>query len=217
MNDQLQGIEVLIWDIDGTLYPIDDVISKEVFESAYSAICELTGWPRDKAIEEFEKIHGKITLSATEAVGIICNVTTAKAAGYTDKYLNRLRFIKRDTKLIALFEALSGFKHFILGNGSRGPIAKALDVLGIARSTFIEIVTSEVVGVNKPKDNGFRYILEKTGLPAASHLMIGDREKVDLMPAKALGMKTCLVWSVKPSMIADVTIPTVYELSQVLI
>ena len=210
-------IQVLIWDIDGTLYPIDDAISKEVIESAYSAISELTGWPREKTIAEFNKIHGKITLSSTEAVAIICNIPTAKAAVLTDKYLDRLRFIKRDTKLIALFEALSGFKHFILGNGSRGPIAKALDSLGVDRSIFDEIVTSEVVGVNKPNADGFRYILEKTGLPEASHLMIGDREKVDLIPAKALGMKTCLVWSVKPSMIADITIPTVYELSQILI
>jgi FMN phosphatase YigB (HAD superfamily) len=33
--------------------------------------------------------------------------------------------------------------------------------------------------------------LKKTGLPAAAHLMIGDRELV-VAPAKKLGMRTCL-------------------------
>jgi FMN phosphatase YigB (HAD superfamily) len=47
--------------------------------------------------------------------------------------------------------------------------------------------------------------------------MIGDREKVDILPAKALGIRTCMVWAIKPSMVADITIPTVYELSQVLV
>jgi FMN phosphatase YigB (HAD superfamily) len=59
--------------------------------------------------------------------------------------------------------------------------------------------------------------MEKTGLPPVAHLMIGDRERVDLVPAKKLGMKTCLVWAAEPSMVADITLPTVYDLSQVLV
>jgi HAD superfamily hydrolase (TIGR01549 family) len=217
MMRHFDHINVCIWDVDGTLYPLDDMKSQEVQESAYKAIAECTGWPRERVIEEFDKVHEKITPSATEVVALLCNITTAQAAVKTDEYLNRLRFVARDDKLIALFEELSGFQHFILGNGSIQHIAKALEVLGIPVSTFTEIVTSEIVGVNKPKDNGFRYIIEKTGLPASQHLMIGDREKVDLLPAKKLGMKTCQVWAIKPSMIADITLPTVYELSQVLV
>jgi putative hydrolase of the HAD superfamily len=104
-----------------------------------------------------------------------------------------------------------------LGNGSKDQIAIGLSALGLNRNIFKEIVTSELVGVNKPKDGGFKYIMEKSGMDAALHLMVGDRELVDLAPAKALGMKTCLVWSLKPSMVADITLPTVYDLSQVLI
>ncbi|KKW01536.1 MAG: HAD superfamily (Subfamily IA) hydrolase, TIGR02253 [Parcubacteria group bacterium GW2011_GWA1_49_11] len=76
--------------------------------------------------------------------------------------------------------------------------------------TFEEMVTAETVGITKPHPEGFRYILRKTGLPAEQHLMIGDREGVDLVPAKALGMKTCLVWAKNSSSIANVSLPTVY-------
>lgn len=214
---QFSNINVCIWDVDGTLYPPSETMTREVLESAYKVIEECMGWSREKTVTEFEKVHGVLTPSSTEAVALICNITTSQAAIKTDEYFNRAQFLKRDTKLIALFEQLSGFRHFILGNGNKKNISKALTVLGIPISTFDEIVTSETVGVNKPEDNGFRYILDKTGLPADEHLMIGDREKVDILPAKALGIRTCMVWAIKPSMVADITVPTVYELSQVLV
>lgn len=213
----LTGVRVLIWDVDGTFYPATEQVVRSVNDSAISSICEVMKWPREKAITEFNKVHGKITISQTEAVSIICNITTAEAANLTDKYLNRLQYIKKDPQLIALFEKLNNFQHYILGNGAQKPIEEGVKALGLNPSIFKEIVTSETVGVNKPNDNGFRYIMEKTGLPAAAHLMIGDRERVDLAPAKALGMHTCLVWAVKPSLIADVTVPNVYDVAQILI
>lgn len=217
MVTHLSDIDVCIWDVDGTFYPPSTEMGLAVLESAYTTIQKRMGWPRGKAIEEFEKVHEKITPSQTEAVAILCDIPTSVAARETDKYLDRKRFITRDEKLITLFESLTGLRHFVLGNGAKKTIVEGIAALGLSIAVFDEIVTSETVGVNKPRDNGYRYIMEKTGLPPASHLMIGDREKVDLVPAKALGMKTCLVWSVKPSMIADITLPSVYELSQVLI
>lgn len=214
--EKFSDIQVIIWDVDGTLYHTG-ALSTEVFEAAYKAIEECTGWPREKTVKEFDNVHKKITLSATEAVGIICNISTGDAAKLTDKYLDRLRFITQDERLILLFQKLSGFSHYILGNGSRDQIAIGLSALGLNRKIFKEIVTSELVGVNKPKDGGFKYIMEKSGKEASSHLMVGDRELVDLAPAKALGMKTCLVWAPTPSKIADITLPSVYDLGQILV
>jgi FMN phosphatase YigB (HAD superfamily) len=213
----LSGVQVIIWDVDGTLYPPSERVGRAVLESAYETIGHRTGWPREKVIAEFEKVHGKVTLSQTEAVAIICGITTADAARETDGHFNRTQFVGHDEKLIALFGELKQFKHYILGNGAIATIRQGLAALGPAEDNFQEIVTSEVVGANKPSDKGFLYIMKKTGLPAAAHLMVGDREKVDLEPAKKLGMKTCLVWSPKPSLVADVTLSSVYELSHALV
>ena len=54
-------------------------------------------------------------------------------------------------------------------------------------------------------------------LAAEEHLMIGDRDPVDLAPAQALGMHTCLVWTDTPGQHADITIPTTYDLEQYLL
>ncbi len=177
---------------------------------------EVLGVNHAEAIAKFNVVHPHKTPSATEAVAMICKISVGDAAKLTDKYLDRTQFIANDPKLIALFESLSGYDHYILGNGSKGLIEDALQILGLDRSIFKEIVTSEIVGRNKPNPAGYTYIMERTCLPASSHLMIGDREKVDLSMAKELGMKTALVFATEQSAIADITLPTVYELGQVL-
>ncbi len=209
------GIEVCIWDVDGTLYHTRD-LGNHVEESAYSAITNVLGINRDEAVERFSQVHHVRTESATEAVAIICNISVGDAAKLTDKYLDRMQFVNRDEKLIALFDSLRGLDHYILGNGSIRLIEEALEVLGLDRSIFKEIVTSEIVGRNKPNPAGYTYIMDKTGKYPGAHLMIGDRELVDLSTAKELGMKTALVFASERSTIADVTLPTVYELSQLL-
>lgn len=168
-------------------------------------------------IAEFEKTYKKITPSATEAVAYICKLKTEEAALEMEKYYDRRPYLSRDAKLVALFDTLKKFRHFILANGVAHRISETLEVLGVSPKTFEEIVTSEIVGVNKPHEKGFHYILEKTKLPPREHLMIGDREAVDLAPAKALGMKTCLVWTEEKSRVADITLPNVYDLAQLLL
>ncbi len=206
------GIRVLIWDFDGTLFrPIPD-LWKEIREAEYRSIMDHTGWTREKTVEEFTNAH-KLIPSATATVASLCGMTTAQAALYGEQYIDRKKYLSRDEKLIGLFKALHHLTHYMLVNGVQASTLENLQVLGLSTNQFTEIITSEIVGENKPSEKGFRYILEKTKLPPQQHLMIGDREAVDLVPAKTLGMKTCLVWSEKKSAVADVTLPTVYEIA----
>jgi len=206
-------LKVLIWDFDGTLYKPNPELWREVRAAEYRTIMEHKKISRDLAVAEFEKYYKKATPSATQTVAKICGITTTEAAHYMEKLYDRRKFLSRDEKLITLFDSLKTFRHFILANGVRHRIEETLAVLGLPVSTFEEIVTSELSGENKPDARGFRYILEKTGLPANVHLMIGDREAVDLTPAKALGMHTCLVWSDTKSNVAEVTLSNIYEVS----
>lgn len=216
------NIQVIIWDFDGTFYPQNDAVTKVMEEGQYRTIMRLKGWDRERAKEEFWKIYPKKTTSGNTAVGIICDITTAQAAAENETGFERLQFIEKDSQLPKLFLKLKGCKHFILGNGVKANLIHTAKGLGIF-DFFQEIVTSEIVGANKPDPAGFLYIMKKTGLPAAAHLMVGDREIVDLEPAKKLGMQTCLVtwgegYAELPTSGAsvDVSIPTVYDLPSVL-
>jgi len=212
----LTNIRVLIWDFDGTLYKPNADLFRAVRESEYQTIINHTDWSRTKVIEEFDKLYKKTIQSATEVTGVLSGITTAQAAGEMEGFFDRRQFIGRDEQLLALFQTLKAYRHFILANGIIAHHKETLVLLGLPWETFEDDVTSEIVGETKPSLKGFQYILGKTGLPADVHLMIGDREAVDLVPAKQLGMKTCLVWADTPSTVADITLPTVYDVAQAL-
>jgi FMN phosphatase YigB (HAD superfamily) len=183
-------VKILIWDFDGTLYKPNAELFHDVRESEYHAIMEHTGWNREKAIEEFHKLHKVTIQSATAVVAKLCSIPIAAAAVESEKYFDRRNYIHRDPRLIDMFERLKRFRHFILANGMIAKHKETLRVLGIPVDTFEEFVTAETVGV---------------------------REFVDVAPAKKLGMHTCLVWSDTPSAIADVTLSIVYDVAKLLV
>ena len=211
-----QNIRVLIWDIDGTLYKPNPLMWQEIFEASYKTIMVHTGWSRTKSISKFESIYPNVTTSQTSAVSQITGLPVPQVAVESELYKDRKKFLKRDPQLIRLFQKLSKYQHFILANGIIAKTLETIEVLGLEPKIFKTIVTSEIVGVNKPDPLGFKYILKSTKLSPEKHLMIGDREKVDLEPAKKLGMKTCLVWTKTKSQVADITLPILYELADIL-
>ncbi|MBI3559765.1 HAD family hydrolase [Candidatus Gottesmanbacteria bacterium] len=211
---KFNGIKVLIWDFDGTFYKPNPALFAATREAEYRVIMAHTGWTRELTLEAFEKLYKKVYPSATETVGKIVGISTADAAVEMESYFDRRDFLARDERLIKLFKKLKGFRHIILANGVIARHKETLKVLGVPTKTFELFVTSEVVGKTKPHPEGFRYILNYTKLPPGEHLMIGDRDLVDLAPARALGMRTYLVWSDSPGKHADLTIPTVYEMSK---
>jgi len=209
-------VKILIWDFDGTLYKPNPIILNDIRELEYQAIMKHTGWTRGKTVEEFHKLYKVTIQSGTAVVAKLANIPFAAAAIESEKDFDRRKYLHRDPQLIKMFQMLKQFQHYVLANGVIAKHKETLDVLGIPVDTFQEIVTAETVGVTKPDPAGFLYIMKKTGLPAAAHMMIGDRELVDIAPAKKLGMHTCLVWSHTPSVIADVTLPTVYDVARIL-
>lgn len=208
-------VKVLIWDFDGTLYRPNLELWKEVREAEYRVIIAHLKINREKAVELFNRDYKIVTPSATQTVAKLSNITTAEAAVEMEEYYDRRKFLKRDPQLVKLFTQLKYYQHFILANGTKKRLTETLVHLGLDPKIFQEIVTAELVGENKPSDVGFRYILKQTGLPPKRHLMIGDREQVDLVPAKKLGIKTCLVWSTEKSHLADITLKQVHELASI--
>ena len=207
----MRDIAVCIWDFDGTLYKQNPALWDQIRQTEIDVIVAHTGWSDKKASEAFYKIYKVETPSGTTTVSRITGISHADASRETSARTDYAAFLRSDPKLNEMFSSLSRYRHFMLVNGSQESVTRGLALLGVQKDIFEEIVTSEIVGETKPSSKGFQYILDKTGLPAASHIMIGDRELVDLAPAKKLGLKTCLVWSDAESAIADVTLPSVYE------
>ena len=58
---------------------------------------------------------------------------------------------------------------------------------------FSIIGISEAVGFSKPDLQFFQYILDEAGCRSDEVMMVGDRIDIDIVPARALGMRTALV------------------------
>ena len=76
----------------------------------------------------------------------------------------------------------------VIANQAAG-LEQRLSAFGI-RQYFSLVVSSWESGVMKPDPGIFRLALEKAGCAPREAVMIGDRLDNDILPAKALGMKT---------------------------
>jgi len=82
---------------------------------------------------------------------------------------------------------------YILGLVSNyyGNVKTVLAELGLA-NCFEEIVDSTVIGIRKPDEKIFEYIIKKIELKPDETVVVGDSYKNDIAPAKRLGCKT--IW-----------------------
>ncbi len=205
------NIKVFCWDFDGTLYHLTDEIWQAMYHAQYTVIANHTGWSFDRARQEHEKIYKIKFQSSQETTAFLSGLSIIETLKESERYYDRSQFVRRDEKLIALFGSLRSFRHIMVVNGWRVQEEPVLDILGIPRTTFETWVTPFETGVLKPNPKHLQAVLDYTHLPPETHLVIGDRETVDLVPAKSLGMKTCCVWQDKTSEVADITLPTVYD------
>ncbi len=110
-----------------------------------------------------------------------------------------------------------GYRLGIIANQNSG-LEKRLEAWGL-RKFFDVIASSADIGYAKPDREIFEKALEMAGCTAAESVMVGDRLDNDIVPAKALGMKT--VWMKSglakylTSEVADFQIQSIGELKEI--
>lgn len=217
MNKKLKNIKVLVWDVDGTLYeraPEYHLLVERKEYELLSRVKKISLTAAKKLLREKKKIYKSATRSLVE---LGCG--DIREVGREIEVENKENYFKKDPKLLAVFKNLTQFRHLTLRNGTYEGTIETLEALGFNLSLRpFERVFSTVddFGTVKPDPVIFEKILEYTGLPANQHLMIGDRVEVDLVPAKKIGMKTCLVWSKSDNPSVDFILPTVYGIVNLL-
>jgi HAD superfamily hydrolase (TIGR01549 family) len=212
MDQRFENIKIIAWDLDTTLYKAIPELSLKFKEECIKEVAKAKNLTFKKAQKIFEDYRARLGSSTLTLMTL--KVGDANLIEEIQDRIGKVSYIKKDPKLAKMFAALSSFRHFLITNGKRKNALATLAALGLAPETFERIITLEEGGKPKPEPDPFKLLLKITGIPAASHLMIGDMEKVDIVPAKKLGMKTILVWG--ESKIADLSLPTVYDIVKVL-
>ncbi len=211
MNKDMSEVKVLVWDLDGTLYQSQQGMLEVMHGAMVTILGEHKKLPFNKAKEllnETIKIHKGATKSL-QALGCGSRISIIKRF---EELFDKTAFLKHDAKLQKLFQGLSSYRHAILSDTTHATIEKELDALGLSSSLFEYIIGVDDAKITKPDLQFFYKLIRQINVPPKNMLMIGDRVEVDLVPAKQLGMKTCLVWG--NSSQADISLPTVYDVVQ---
>ncbi len=117
---------------------------------------------------------------------------------YWQKHFNTLDEVKLYKPEPQVREALEKLKDMvpisIFTNFKPDKTLRILAVIEIKPAWFTYILTGDDVKARKPALDGFYAMIEKSKLPPAQILYVGDRINTDIKPAKSVGIKTCLLW-----------------------
>lgn len=213
MDSRFKDIKVIAWDMDTTLYKPDPLLGKAFLDGCVSEVARV----KNLSFKDAKIIFDKARLETDSSTQSLINLGVGDF--YTvweiQKQIGKVNYLRKDSKLPKLFRLLKNFRHFLISNSVPEEIKTVLEAIGLSEDYFEKCISVVDAGEPKPSLKPFELLLKITGLAPEQHVYIGDREKVDILPAKKLGLKTILVWG--KSAIADLSLPTVYDVAKVLL
>jgi len=225
----LARVENIVWDLDGTLYPPNEDLNTFIEEEKTKQVADHLGVSVPEAQEKFASLYRKLasstrTLNELGLEGEAFFISIWLKADFN-------KYIEKDLRLFSLFKKLKLDSHYqmamLTNTNTQETVRKKLDAIGLQATFFDPIITSVEIGYHKPDHRAFKRVLA-LNTEASNILYIGDKEPTDIVPANALGMKTCLVtWpvqgknvgkrytqrvSVKNTSVADIQVATPHDL-----
>lgn len=184
-----------VWfDLEGTLTIRSDEFNEAHNQLRYETYAEVIGKPLTEDLkQEFEQLYAKY--GSNSAVFRSLN----RASDFWQKRFNKLDKITYFKPVKTIYTTLEKLKEKVLislfTNMKPNEIEKTLKIIKIEKTWFTFIISGDDIRERKPALDGFYEMIKRSGLPPEKILYVGDRVKVDVSPAKEVGMKTCLVWS----------------------
>jgi FMN phosphatase YigB (HAD superfamily) len=199
-------VELVIFDVDGTLYGQSGLRRRMAFELAKHAIQGMD-FSTPIILREFRKIREVLAIQNSRSFTSDQYLLTAKSCRCTPEMVRDvvstwiegkpLDFIRgyRIAGIEQVFAALrrQGRKIAIL---SDYPVEKKLAALGLSADLPVSAEDHDVLAL-KPNPAGIVKILRQASVSNQSALMIGDRFETDWKAAKAAGID-CLIRSRHP-------------------
>ncbi len=213
MNDA-KLVDAVGFDLDNTLYCQTPAITQKIQEYIISRASVLLQRPLEQVQREYTRIYtqlqsGRRTL---EALGI------SEAQALVQDALEHAditSLLQRDERFVSLFQRLqTSYRLFLLTGSQEQTAHNKLRALGISPTAFN---LSLYAGARYERHDGsaFRHVAQVFGVPLTRLFFVGDREKVDILPAKQLGVKTAIINASSPH--ADYQLTTLYDLEGILL
>ena len=189
----------IIFDLDGTLYPImgrDGTFSNSDFyqdlkSKMYRYLSDVLGISDETARSEYSRINcafnGDVSIGVEKEFGIsryewFDNTWSLDPANYIEKPTNELKEILKPVadRSLVLTAAPSAWAYPVLG------------FLGISDLFKNRVITGES-DIRKPSTEVFRQAADMLQRNCYDMISVGDQNESDILPAKKLGMITIKV------------------------
>ena len=206
-----KNIEFIIFDVDGTLYYFNDNFKSMVKRMQFTKAKRLDpDLKEEDYFEIYEKLNShsqtfkKLGLDYKESLKVYHSLEYSKILEKDPELADLLHFIRFEKNI----------PQALLTTAPSVCVDRVLDVLGVDPRLFEIIITSDTEGVKpKPDTSGLKKIIYFSGVQPGKILTVGDREEVDIIPAKELGLQTALVWNIKEQETsADYSFKNVYSI-----
>jgi FMN phosphatase YigB (HAD superfamily) len=198
MHPLFQNIKSVGFDIDNTLYPpspeIDLRIKKEVAKRILEKKPDLQ--TLDNALKFSEERYSELGSRAQ----VMRSINIPEPGKVMDDCLTKadiLDLLSPNEEIISLVKEISKkYQTFLItGNPTLLALPK-LERIGIPQSLFHHALYSDSENITKTSGLIYKQFLSQSSFPPEQHVYIGDNLKADILPTKALGMKSILVtWS----------------------
>jgi putative hydrolase of the HAD superfamily len=198
-------IELVVWDLDGTLYPSDNRIQTIIDENVFRTVAKHLQVNETEAESRYQKLRRELKSSTKSLFAL--GLDGRKV--HTDIWdlVDLQKYLRPNPALVALFRK-SKLRHRLLTNSNRLDQAELkLRLIGFEPADFEAIHTSVTIEIEKPDPRAFHAVQFAAEVEPGSILMVGDRIDVDVLPAQAIGWHGCLVRSENPRAELSLTKP----------
>ncbi len=204
-----KSLDLIIFDLDGTLYERQAVIDEAYPQAALTLLTRKSAKNRKEIKQEFfhkkqllaEKLQGKPTNTIT--LLYYYDITIDDFEREVNRILDPRPFLTPDPKVQEVVYRVHAHYPVYLFTTNNGRVAhRILETLHLdsyfppARrytlSTVKQFDTDQQKRIDyiKPGLKGFQYVLGKEQIPPARALMVGDSKTSDIEPAVKLGLYT---------------------------
>lgn len=208
-------IKLVGFDLDQTLYK-ETAVTRRVYRDAlYKLLAESLKIPYSEAKKRFLKSY-EVLGSGTEAVRVMGIKNPEKFSAEVSTRAQQHLYLKRDERLVRLIQYLkSRYTLFLITASGEEASCLKLEKMGLSPEyDFKYRIFGDSPHGGKTIGRSFRRMVELSRRKPQEHLYVGDREATDIIPAQKVGMQTAMAWH--KSRIADIELPTIYDLKKII-
>lgn len=196
MDNLFERIKYVGFDLDNTLYPLNEKIEDRIKKRFAEVTLEkIPGLKNVETARKFFEKRYEETGSRTQVLkklGFLNPETLAEECMTTTEFLDLLKY---DAEVVSLLENIkTRYNTFLITGSPKKLSISKLEKLGFSLSLFDYVFFGDNSEGNKKIDGSiYKSLLNKSKYPANQHVYIGDNVKGDIIPAKALGIKTIAI------------------------